>query len=226
MLETHGGTLRVVLADDHLLVREGIKRVLSAASDIQVGAEAGDGHEVLQALRAQVAEVAVVDLSMPGLSGMEMIRRIKTEFPRVGLLVLTMHAEEQYALRAFRAGANGYLTKDSAADDLVRAIRKVASGGGFVTPSLAERLAVSLNGLHEAPPHTLLSDREFEVLRHLVAGERLTDIGETLHLSVKTISTHKSRILEKMQLDSMAALVRYAIEHQLFDTQETPSDSL
>lgn len=222
--------LRTVLADDHQLVREGLKRLLASARDIDVVAEARDGHELLQVLQGQPpdlpVQVAVVDLSMPGLSGMELIRRVKTDFPQVAVLVLTMHAEEQYALRAFKAGANGYLTKDSAADELVQAIRKVAGGGGFLTPSLAERLAISLNGLHEAPPHTQLSDREFEVMRRLVRGERLTDIAEHLHLSIKTISSHKAHVLEKMQLDSVAALVRYCMEHRLLDDQTLPSASL
>lgn len=217
--------VRVVLADDHPLVREGLKRVLDRAGDIAVMAEAGDGHALLQALQAHAVQVAVVDLSMPGLSGMDLIRRVKAEHSHVGVLVLTMHAEEQYALRAFKAGANGYLTKDSAAEDLVPAIRKIARGGGYITPSLAERLAISLNGLHEEPPHTYLTDREFEVMRRLVRSERSTDIAEALHLSVKTISSHKSHILEKMHCNSVAALVRYSLEHRVFDDQDVPSAS-
>jgi len=140
----------------------------------------------------------------------------------VAVLVLTMHAEEQYAIRAFRAGANGYLTKDSAAEELVHAVRKVAGGGGYVTPSIAESMAIGLNGLREAPPHSLLSDREFEVLRQIVGGRRLTEIADDLHLSVKTVSTHKARIMEKMRVDSTAALIKYGLEHKLFDEGETP----
>ncbi len=209
--------IKIVLADDHPLVREGLRRVLGAASDIDVLAEANDGHQLLELLRQHPVDVAVVDLSMPGLSGMELIRRIKSEYPQVAVLVLTMHAEEQYALRAFRSGANGYLTKDSAAEELVPAVRKVAGGGGYVTPAMAERLAIGLNGLRSAAPHTLLSDREFQVLRQIVAGRRLTEIAEELHLSVKTVSTHKARIMEKMHLDSTAALIRYGLEQRLFD---------
>jgi DNA-binding NarL/FixJ family response regulator len=144
---------------------------------------------------------------------------VKTEHPSVPVLVLTMHAEEQYALRAFRSGASGYLTKDSAGAELVQAIRKLAGGGGFVTTSLAERLAISLSTVQEGPPHTRLSDREFDIFRRIGAGQRLTDIATELHLSVKTVSTHKTHILEKMGLDSTAALIRYGLEHRLFDDE-------
>jgi DNA-binding NarL/FixJ family response regulator len=210
--------IAVVLADDHQLMRQGLRRLLESASGIRVIAEASDGHEALRALGEHAVDVAVLDLSMPGMPGMELIRRVKTDFPHVAVLVLTMHAEEQYALRAFRNGASGYLTKDSAAEELVQAIRKVASGGGYVTPALAERLAIALHSVRDgALPHAALSDREFEVFRHIVEGQRMSEIAKTLHLSIKTVSTHKTRILEKMGLDSTAALVRYAIEHRLFD---------
>jgi DNA-binding NarL/FixJ family response regulator len=210
--------ISVVLADDHQLMREGLRRLLEGVQGIHVVAEACSGHEVLQILSQHPVDVAVLDLSMPGMPGMELIRRVKTDFPQVAVLVLTMHAEEQYALRAFRSGASGYLTKDSAAEELVQAIRKVASGGGYVTAALAERLAIGLNTMRDgALPHASLSDREFEVFRHIVAGQRMSEIADTLHLSIKTVSTHKTRILEKMGLDSTAALIRYALEHRLFD---------
>jgi DNA-binding NarL/FixJ family response regulator len=214
--------IQVLLADDHQLMREGLRRLLeSTAPGVHVVGEAASGHEALEVLRHQPVDVAVLDLSMPGMSGMDLIRRVKTEFPQVAVLVLTMHAEEQYAMRAFRCGASGYLTKDSAGSELVQAIRKVASGGGYVTTSLAERLAIGLSTLDSAPSHTTLSDREFEVFRRIVAGQRLTDIADALHLSVKTVSTHKTRILEKMRLDSTAALIKYGIEHRLFDDDPT-----
>jgi DNA-binding NarL/FixJ family response regulator len=210
--------ISVVLADDHQLMREGLRRLLEGTPGIRVVAEASDGHEALKVLREHPVDVAVLDLSMPGMPGMDLIRRVKTEFPHVAVLVLTMHAEEQYALRAFRSGASGYLTKDSAADQLVQAIRKVAAGGGYVTPALAERLAIGLNTMREdSLPHASLSDREFEVFRHIVAGRRMTEIADELHLSIKTVSTHKTRILEKMGLDSTAALIRYGFENHLFD---------
>jgi DNA-binding NarL/FixJ family response regulator len=209
--------ISVLLADDHQLVREGLRHLLDATPGVHVAAEAAHGHEALEALRAHPVDVAVLDLSMPGMSGMDLIRRVKTEFPHVAVLVLTMHAEEQYAMRAFRCGASGYLTKDSAATELVHAIRKVAAGGGFVTGSIAERLAMGLSSLHEGAPHTTLSDREFEVFRGIVAGRRLTDIAAEMNLSVKTVSTHKARIMEKMGVTSTAALVKYGLENRLFD---------
>lgn len=209
--------IAVVLADDHQLMREGLRRLLEATPGVRVVGEAADGHQTLELLRHQPADVAVLDLSMPGMTGMDLIRRVKTEFPQVAVLVLTMHAEEQYAMRAFRCGASGYLTKDSAATELVQAIRKVAGGGGYVTASLAERLAMGLSRANEAAPHASLSDREFEVFQRIVAGMRLTDIADELHLSVKTVSTHKTRILEKLGLDSTAALIRYGLEQHLFD---------
>lgn len=210
----------VILADDHQLVREGLRRVLAGAGDIEIVAEAGNGPQVLDLLARHAVRVVVLDLSMPGLSGMELIARVKSEHPQVAILVLTMHAEEQYAIRAFRAGAVGYVTKDSAGDELLRAIRTVAAGRGYVTPALAGQLAVGLSQRETAVPHALLSDREMEVFRHIVAGQRLTEVAETLQVSVKTVSTHKARILEKMGLPSTAALIRYGLEHRLFDDPE------
>lgn len=209
--------ISVALADDHRLVREGLRRVLEGASDLRVAFEAGDGDALLDALRAQPVDVVVLDLSMPGLSGMALIERLKTDFPQVAVLVLTMHADAAYALRAFRAGANGYLTKDGGGAELVQAIRKVAAGGGYVNAALAEKLAVGLHRQGDRPLHEGLSERELEVFRRLVDGQRPSDIAGELHLSVKTVSTHKARILEKLGLDSTAALVKYGIENRLFD---------
>jgi DNA-binding NarL/FixJ family response regulator len=211
------GATTVVLADDHQILREGLVRLLAADADIEIVAEASNGHEVLDALRRHPVDVLVTDLSMPGMPVMDLIRRVKSEFPEVAVLVLTMHAEEQYALRAFRSGANGYLTKDSAGEQLVSAIRKVASGGVYVTPALAEHLAIGLRGAQGGARHEQLSNREFEVYRLIVSGKRLTDIADELHLSIKTISTHKARIMEKLGVDSTASLVRYGMEHRLFD---------
>jgi DNA-binding NarL/FixJ family response regulator len=207
--------LRVLLVDDHTIVREGLRRILEAAPDPCRIVEASSGHQALECLRRDAFELAIVDLSMPGMTGLELIRRVKDEYPRTAVLVLSMHAEEQYALRAFKAGANGYLTKDSAAEELMRAVRKVAGGGAYVTASLAERVVQQLNGATGVPRHAHLSDRELEVLRRLVAGERVTDVAVALHLSVKTVSTHKTRIKEKLQLPSTAALIRYGLEHGL-----------
>jgi DNA-binding NarL/FixJ family response regulator len=208
----------LLLVDDHTIVREGIKRVLEPIAADWVITEVGTGFQALECLRRQDFKLAIVDLSMPGMSGLELIKRIKSEHPTVAVLVLSMHAEEQYALRAFKAGACGYVTKDSAATELVAAVRKAAAGGAYVSASLAERVVRQLNGAMDAPRHAALSDREIEVLQRIVAGQRLTDIAEELHLSVKTVSTHKTRIQEKLQLPTMAALIRYGLEHHIGDT--------
>ena len=209
--------IRVLLADDHAIVRNGLKEILEATGDIVVAAEATHGYEALARARDCEADVAVVDLSMPGRSGVELIKLIKAERPRLRLLVLSMHSEEQYAVRAVKAGAAGYLTKESAADELVAAIRRIAGGGAYISPETAERLVLASNTGAEGPPHTQLSNREYEVFRALVAGKSVSDIAGTLSLSVKTISTHKSRILEKMGMSSQAELVRYALRHNLVD---------
>lgn len=201
---------RVVLADDHKIVRDGLKRILAATSDLAVAAEAADGDALLALVKAGDYDVAVVDMSMPGLSGIALIKRLKLEKAKLKILVLSMHGEQQYAARALKAGASGYLNKDSAAELLVGALRKVAAGGVHIGEAAAASLVAA-----ERSPHEALSDREFEVLRLLVEGLGPTDIGERLHLSVKTVSTHKTRILEKLNVGSTAELVRYALEHKL-----------
>lgn len=208
------GALELLMVDDHTIVRDGLRRVLNGACADWRITEAGTGYQALDCLRRQRIDLAIVDLSMPGMSGLDLIRRIRAEHDGVRVLVLSMHAEEQYALRAFKAGANGYVTKDSAAAELVSAVRKVAAGGAYVSPGLAERVVQQLSA-GGTPRHADLSDREMEVLHRIVAGHRLTDIAHALHLSVKTVSTHKSRILEKLQLPSTAALIRYGLEHGL-----------
>lgn len=209
--------IRILIADDHTLVREGLKQLLAAAGDLQVAAEAVDGDAALARARDTELDLALLDMSMPGLAGIELIKRLRLEKPRLRIVVLSMHAEQQYAARAFKAGASGYLTKDSAAAQLVAAIRKVASGGVYVSAAAAEQLAVGSQAVDGELPHTRLSDREFEVFRMIVGGRSLTEIGDALHLSVKTVSTHKTRLLQKMNMGSTAELVRYAIEHQLVD---------
>jgi DNA-binding NarL/FixJ family response regulator len=206
---------RVLIADDHALVRDGLKRILEGNDDLTVAGEAANGHDVLQALAAIPFDVLLLDLSMPGRSGVELIKLVKERMPRLPVLVLTMHEEEQYAVRAIRAGASGYLTKDTAAAQLVSAIRKVAGGGLFINAAVAEQLALNVMPASSALPHTLLSDREFEVFHLLVAGKSVTDIARLLSLSIKTVSTHKARVLQKMRLHSIAELTRYAIEHHL-----------
>jgi len=207
--------VHLLLVDDHTIVREGVKRVLEGTQEGWSITEESSGFQALDSLRRAPCDLAIVDLSMPGMSGLELIRRIRTEWPRLPVLVLSMHAEEEYALRAFKAGANGYVTKDSDAEELIQAVHKVLRGGAYVTTSLAERVVQQLNGSVEVPRHAQLSNRELEVLRRIVAGQRSTDIASALHLSVKTISTHKARIMDKLQLTSTAALIRYGMEHRL-----------
>jgi DNA-binding NarL/FixJ family response regulator len=212
--------IRVLLADDHVIVRAGLRELLADTGDVTVTGEAGNGQEVLASVRSCDYDVLVLDMSMPGRSGLELIRQVKGEKPRLPILVLSMHGEAQYAVRAIRAGASGYLTKDSAAEQLVAAIRRIAAGGAYVSPETAERLALDFNRPSEAAPHTLLSDREFQVFQMIVAGKTTSDIADALSLSVKTVSTHKSRILEKMSLGNQAELVRYAVRHKLVDESD------
>lgn len=212
----------LLIVDDHAIVREGLKRVLESAGERWQVTEAGGGFQALELLRRERFALAVVDLSMPGLGGLDLIRRIHDEHPRLPVLVLSMHAEEQYALRAYRAGAQGYLTKDSAAAELIGAVRKLVAGGAYVPPGLAERVVLQLGGGAAAPPHAQLSDRELQVLTRIVAGQRLTEIADELHLSVKTVSTHKRRIQDKLQLPTTAALIRYGMACGL--ASEPPPD--
>jgi DNA-binding NarL/FixJ family response regulator len=188
--------IRLLLVDDHVIAREGLKRVLEATTEGWHIIEASSGNQALDRLREQPIDLAIVDLSMPGIGGLELIGRIKVHWPSVAVLVLSMHAEDEYALRAFQSGANGYITKDRAPSDLVDAVRKVLQGGAYVTASLAERVVMQLNGTVKVPRHAQLSNREIEVLRRIVHGQRLTEIAEALSLSVKTVSTHKTRIQE------------------------------
>jgi DNA-binding NarL/FixJ family response regulator len=203
--------IRVLIADYHKIVRDGLKGILAANADLQAAGEAASGDEALALVKANDYDVVMLDMSMPGLSGMDLIKRLRIEKPKLRILVLSMHGERQYAARALKAGASGYLNKDSAADMLVGAIRKIAAGGVHIT----EAAAATLLQAGEKSPHEALSDREFEVLRLLAEGLGPTQIGEKLHLSVKTVSTHKTRILEKLGLGSTAELVRYALDNKL-----------
>jgi len=202
---------RILLADDHKIVRDGLRRILAAQADLEVAGEAANGDEALALVKANEYDVAVLDMSMPGLSGIDLIKRLRIERPKLRLLVLSMHGEDQYAARALKAGASGYLTKDSAAELLVGALRKIAGGGVHIGEAAAASLVAT-----ERSSHRKLSDREFEVLRLLVAGRSPTDVAGQLHLSVKTVSTHKTRMLEKLGLRTTADLVRYALENKLF----------
>jgi DNA-binding NarL/FixJ family response regulator len=215
--------IRIVVADDHTIVREGLKQLLSAASDLSVIGEAQNGHEVLERVRSLDFDVLLLDMSMPGKSGIELIKQVRAEKPKLRVLVLSMHEEEQYAVRAIKAGASGYLTKDSASAQLVSAIRKVAGGGAFITDSVAQQLALGAMPQTEGPLHSALSDREFQVFRELVSGKAVSDIAAELNLSVKTVSTHKARIMQKMNMSNPAELIRYAIHHRLVDDPDRDS---
>jgi DNA-binding NarL/FixJ family response regulator len=202
--------IRILVVDDHQIVRDGLRRILSAHADLEVAAEAADGDAALTLVRAHDYDVVVLDMSMPGLSGIDLIKRIRLEKPALPLLVLSMHAERQYAARALKAGAAGYLNKDSAAELLVGALRKVAGGGMYVSAAAAAGLVAAGRGRGAE-----LSDRELEILRLLAEGLGPTEIGARLHLSVKTVSTHKARAQDKLGVASTAELVRYALENKL-----------
>jgi len=214
---------RVLIADDHALVRDGLRRIIESAPGLEIAGEAQNGDEVIAKVREGGFDILLLDMSMPGKSGLDLIRHVKSISAKLPILVLSMHAEEQYAVRAMRTGASGYLTKDSASAQLVAAIQKVAAGSMYITEAVARQLAM---GLSPAPgsglPHESLSDRELEVFRGLVAGESVTAIAERMHVSVKTISTHKARILEKMRMGGLADLVRYAVAHRLVDDPDSP----
>jgi DNA-binding NarL/FixJ family response regulator len=207
--------IRIVIADDHAIVREGLKRIVSEADDMQVLAEAADGTEVMQRVRELEFDVLVLDLSMPGRSGMELIKLAKAERPRLRILVLSMHQELQYAVRAIKSGASGYLTKESAPAQLVQALRKIAAGGAYISAEVAEQLALGAMPGGPAASHESLSAREFEVFRLLAGGMSVTHIAGRLNLSVKTVSTHKANLMQKMSLHNQSELLRYAIQHGL-----------
>jgi two-component system invasion response regulator UvrY len=209
--------IRIFIADDHAIVREGLKQIVTETSDMVVADEASTGHEVLAKVFKSNYDVLVLDITMPGINGLDVLKQVKSQNPRIPILVLSIHPEEQYAVRVLRAGAAGYLTKDSAPDELITAIRKVSMGGKYVTPTLAEKLASDLESGTERSLHETLSDREYQVLCLIASGKTGTEIGEELFLSEKTVSTYRSRILEKMNMKSNAELIHYAIKHGLVE---------
>ena len=212
--------IRVVLADDHTIVREGLKQLLKEAGDLTAIAEAQNGAEVMKCVRECDFDVLLLDMSMPGKSGIELIKQIRSEKPKLRILVLSMHAEEQYAVRALRAGASGYITKESASTQLVAAIRKVAGGGAVISPAVAEQVALGAMPQTEGMPHTSLSDREYQVFLMLTRGSSVTDIADQLNLSAKTVSTHKAHVMQKMTMANHSELVRYALNHRLLDNPD------
>jgi DNA-binding NarL/FixJ family response regulator len=207
--------IRVLVADDHAVVRRGLRQILAETPDIVLSGEASTADEVRRMVREVPCDVLVLDISMPGGSGIELLGEIRRERPRLPVLILTVFSEEQYAVRALKAGAAGFLTKESAPDKLVEAVRKVAGGGRWVSAELAETLASLVAGEGSGALHERLSDREFEVMKMLAAGKTVSLIGEELSLSVKTVSTHRARILKKMNMRTNAELMRYAVQHGL-----------
>jgi len=204
-----------LVADDHAVVRRGLRQILSETADILVGGEASNAGEVMSKLESERWDVVMLDINMPGKSGIELVPEIRKLRPETRVLILTVFAEEQYAVRAIRAGAAGFLTKESAPDRLVDAVRKVAAGGRYVTPELAEALASLVAGESVGPPHERLSDREFEIVKMLASGRTVSQVAEDLGLSVKTVSTHRTRILRKMNMKTNAELTHYAVKNGL-----------
>jgi two-component system invasion response regulator UvrY len=209
--------IRILMADDHAIVREGLKHIIAKTDDMTVAGEADNGQQLLDKVREQRFDVLLLDIGMPGRNGLEVLKQIKTDLPRLPILVLTIYPEEQYALRVLRAGASGYLTKESAPERLVEAIRKVSAGGRYVSPTLAERLAVEAAGDISKPLHESLSDREYQVFCMIALGKTASEIADELSLSVKTISTHRARLLQKMQMKNNSELTHYAMQNHLVD---------
>ncbi len=208
--------IRIAVADDHAVVRKGLRQIIAEEQSFNLAGEAASADELITLLRGRPFDLVVLDLSLGKRSGIDILKQIKSEFPRLPVLILSMHAEDVFATRALRAGAAGYMQKESSPEELLDAIRRIAGGGSYLSPAMAERLAtdVALGGLGLLP-HEKLSDREFEVFRLLGAGKSVTEIARELNLSVKTISTHRSRILDKTGFQNNADIVQYVMSHQL-----------
>lgn len=207
--------IKILIADDHAIVRKGLKQILADAPDIASIDEAGSGHEALKKVRENNYNVVLLDISMPDMSGVDVLKQLKTENPRLPVLILTMHPEDQYAVRILKAGASGYLTKESAPDELISAIQKVSQGGRYISPSLAEKLACDLDSTAIQPLHEGLSDREYQIMTMLASGKSTKEIAQELSLGMPTVSTYRFRILLKMKLKNNAELISYAIKNNL-----------
>jgi DNA-binding NarL/FixJ family response regulator len=214
---TEKATIRVFIADDHAIVREGLKQILAESRDIIVAGEAENGLDAIKLFRKSKCHVMLLDISMPDRSGIDVLKQVKKENPEMAVLMLSMHREDQYAIRSLKAGAAGYLTKQSAPRELVVAIRQVAAGQKYVSAALAQELASQLGDDHEAAPHESLSDREYQTLTMIASGKTVTAIAQELSLSVKTISEYRARLLLKMKLKNSAELTHYAIKNQLIE---------
>jgi two-component system, NarL family, invasion response regulator UvrY len=209
--------IKIIIADDHPIVRAGMKQIISEAADMSVVDEAGDGRQLLHKVREENFDVVILDITMPHIDGLDVLKQLKIEKPKLPVIILSIHPESQYALRVLKAGASGYVTKTSAPEELINAIRKVHRGGKYISPSIAEKLAFQLEADFEVMPHEALSDREYQVLCMLASGKTVTEIADELALSVKTVSTYRSRILEKMNMKNNAELIHYAVQNKLVD---------
>ena len=209
--------IRLLIADDHAIFREGLKHILEEHPDIIVADEAKNGQEVLDNIWKREYDMVLLDIGMPGMPAIEVLKKVKNDKPRLPILVLSMYPEEQYAVRVIKAGASGYLTKESAPEELITAIRKITAGRKYITSSVAEKLAAEVEPDAARPAHHTLSDREFEVFRLIASGKTVTQVADDLFLSVKTISTYRSRILEKMKMKTNAELMHYALKHQMIE---------
>jgi len=209
---------RILIADDHAIVRQGLRQILQGIPEVTATGECSSGEETLKKLRLEKWDVVILDISLPGQNGLEVLKLLKHEHPELLVLVLSMHSEDQFAVRTLKAGAAGYLTKDSAPDELVKAIRKIINGGHYVSPTLAEKLvSQQMHPESEGAPHEILSDREFHVMRMIATGKTVKEIGDELKLSVKTISTYRMRVLKKLSLRTDAQLIHYAIQNGLVE---------
>ena len=209
-------TIKIIIADDHPLFRRGLKHALEETSDIEVIGEASNGDSLLSMIKSDNLDMVLLDISMPGKSGLDLLKQLKSEYSKLPILILSVYPEEQYAVRFIKAGASGYLTKESAAEKLAEAIRKIAAGGKYASTAVIEKLAFDFSD-SEKPLHERLSDREYQVFGMIAIGKSLTEIGVDLSLSVKTISTHRTRILEKMKMKKNAELIHYAITRNLLE---------
>ena len=209
--------IRIMVADDHAIIRDGLKQIIGFNTDMEVVAEAGSGDEVLQQLRKTPCDMLLMDLSMPGKNGIALIQQVKASHPKLGVLVLSMHQESQYAVQAIRAGASGYITKSMASQQLIEGIRKVARGGSFISAAVAEKLVQQMHKPEGDLPHARLTSREFQIFQMLVEGRSVNEIADALSLSNKTVSTHKANIQQKMDIETTAGLVHYAMKHGLVE---------
>jgi len=209
--------IKILIADDHSIVRSGLKKILNEDSNIEISGEASNHHEVLSSLSVNAVDILLLDISMPGRDGLDTLKEVKSHYPNVKVIMLSMHPEDRYAIRSIKAGASGYVSKESATEELVNAIQRVSSGTKYISKALAEKMIEYIGVEMEIPPHELLSDREFQVLCMIASGKTIIQIGEKLSISPSTVATYRTRILEKLKLTTDNELVRYALGNKLID---------